>query len=72
MGGNNNPGPDPKSLFKRFDTDGDGKLSEEEFVAGLNKFRAERDNGRPPQREANDGPPPKPEKDGEPKPPKAD
>jgi hypothetical protein len=42
--------PDPKEIFKRLDTDHDGKLSMEEFTAGMKRFHAmlaERLRGRP-------------------------
>jgi hypothetical protein len=42
--------PDPKEIFKRLDADHDGKLSLEEFTAGMKRFHAmltERLRGRP-------------------------
>ena len=43
--------PDPKEVFKKLDRDGDGKLSLEEFTAGMKRFHEtmmERFRGRPP------------------------
>jgi hypothetical protein len=31
--------PSPEELFKQFDTNGDGSISKEEFVAGVQKVR---------------------------------
>lgn len=40
---------DPKQLFKQFDKDGDGKLSEDEFLAGMKSLESNPRPSRGPQ-----------------------
>ena len=57
--------PDPKEVFKKLDRDGDGKLSLEEFTAGMKRFHETMmAKHRPPKPEK----PAKPEKPEKPEP----